>query len=545
MYASSFWLSVKSFFKLLKSPVAFSKLMLSVVIAPFDFHRPSWELENSIKNSQTAKPTTGQMLNPIRWFKWVIQFLWEWLLSRPYRNLIPAIPAVVLAGVFGGIAYQIKYPQRGARKSQYRNLYDQALSENRLDEAVIVLASLIEMDPDSETLRFQKALLEEKRGDHARAVELMQRLVVSTQSSRAALWLVTNEIDLKNAASWTIETHQQFRSLTGVALEAKDQDSRTKAEKLMGSYLLAINAKKDAVKYLGSLATRDQSFALPTAVVYNDLGDKVQARFFADMAANHFRQMLVANPANKDARLNLAKALSLQALEQQASDVLLEGAEKLQDVSLRTQAGEVLIYRIRRLGEEGNPARDLVIRLADAKRALELAPDSQLVMDVVIDILFECRSNKNNEIAVVRSALAQGLDPKAVHFVRGTLALFENQFDTAKKELQLAIADGAQMPGVLNNLAMAILSSDSADLQGAFQMSELANQLLPNHPYLRDTRGQILVKMKRYEEAIPDLEFALRAQEIARAAHASLALVYRELGNEQLATLHESLSKSK
>ncbi len=248
-------------------------------------------------------------------------------------------------------------------------------------------------------------------------------------------------------------------------------------------------------------------------------------------------------PQNSEVRMNLARALTLLNQEEQASKLLLDGFVLTKEENLKTLAGETLIYRIRRLGGDGKCSKGIACELADSKRALELAPNSQLVMDEVINLLFECRANKNNEIATVRSALAQGLDPKAVHFVRGTLALFENRAEEARKELELASSGGAQLPGVLNNLAMAILQSENADLESALQMAELANQMLPNHPFLRDTRGQILVKLKRYSDAVPDLEFALREEELAKAAHRALAVAYKELGNNELAQRHEGLSK--
>ncbi|MFO0941581.1 MAG: tetratricopeptide repeat protein [Pirellulales bacterium] len=538
MYSSSIGNVVGRWFRSLLKKGERRAALGKLVHLLFGFHKQSWETETGLSNS-SKMPSLAKMLNPFQWIYWLGLFIWEWLRSRPYSCVLPALPSVALGLVLVTIAYQARFQTGVSRQSQYRRMYDQAIDDERLNDAGIILSALIELNPGNEGLRYQKAILEEKKGDRKKAVELMERLVTSAKSPRAALWLISNEIDLKNAGSWDIPTHQKFRYLTGVALEASDSDSRIKSEKLLGSYLLAINAKKEAVKYLGSLAGRDPTFALPTAIVCNELGDRIQARQFAEIAASHFSALLAENPKSSEIRTNLAKALTLLEQEDQASQVLIEGFNLTKDETLKTLAGEAYVYRIRRKNNDNSSLQD---RLEDSKRALILAPNSQVVMDEVIGLLFECRTNKNDAIASVRATLAQGLDPKAVHFVRGTLALFENRAEEAKKELEQASSDGNQMPGVLNNLAMAILKSQNPDLESALQMAELANQLLPNHAFLRDTRGQLLVKLKRYSDAIPDLEYALKEQELAKTAHAALAEAYRQLGNEELASRHETLS---
>jgi predicted Zn-dependent protease len=66
----------------------------------------------------------------------------------------------------------------------------------------------------------------------------------------------------------------------------------------------------------------------------------------------------------------------------------------------------------------------------------------------------------------------------------------------------------------------------------------------PEHPYFRDTRGQILLKMGRYKEATQDLEFALPKLDprAKQHTHRSLAEAYRKLGFADLAAEHEKLA---
>ena len=57
-----------------------------------------------------------------------------------------------------------------------------------------------------------------------------------------------------------------------------------------------------------------------------------------------------------------------------------------------------------------------------------------------------------------------------------------------------------------------------------------------------DTRGRIYVKMERWEDALVDLETALRQMPANPDLHRALATTYRGLGDETLAEEHERLA---
>jgi tetratricopeptide (TPR) repeat protein len=114
------------------------------------------------------------------------------------------------------------------------------------------------------------------------------------------------------------------------------------------------------------------------------------------------------------------------------------------------------------------------------------------------------------------------------------MALMDNNIAEAKTHLELAAKSGVQLPGVLNNLAVAIAGDKDGDLQHALTLSNAAIEKLP-HPYLFETRGQILCKMERYQECILDLEKGLQAPELASAIYPSLITAYQKLGNQSLA----------
>ena len=55
---------------------------------------------------------------------------------------------------------------------------------------------------------------------------------------------------------------------------------------------------------------------------------------------------------------------------------------------------------------------------------------------------------------------------------------------------------------------------------------------------MRDTRGHILILLKRYEEGITELEYALKFKKDNVQLHGALALAYKESGQPEIAKLH-------
>ncbi|MFN3190753.1 MAG: hypothetical protein ACE361_09545 [Aureliella sp.] len=73
------------------------------------------------------------------------------------------------------------------------------------------------------------------------------------------------------------------------------------------------------------------------------------------------------------------------------------------------------------------------------------------------------------------------------------------------------------------------------------RLSNAAVRELPNHPYLRETRGAILLRLERYVDAIADLEQALRAKELRPQVRESLAQAYEALGDTEIAKRQREL----
>ncbi len=123
--------------------------------------------------------------------------------------------------------------------------------------------------------------------------------------------------------------------------------------------------------------------------------------------------------------------------------------------------------------------------------------------------------------------------------VLGTVAGVEGEWAQAEAWMRQAIVKDDRDAIAWNNLACILLQKgDPKVLDEALVAANRAVTLAAADYRFRETRGQILLRLKRPQEAVSDLEFALNGMPEAAAVHRSLALAYEELGNKELAAQH-------
>ena len=100
------------------------------------------------------------------------------------------------------------------------------------------------------------------------------------------------------------------------------------------------------------------------------------------------------------------------------------------------------------------------------------------------------------------------------------------------------------MPGLLNNVADAIVESPEPDLDRALALVQEAFRFLPGQPHLFDTRGKIYLKRGEPKLAIADFERALTEPELRPGVHMRLAEAWELLGDGQKAAIHRTTAEA-
>ena len=508
-----------------------------------EFSQPTESATYILSGDVNEKPTRLQLMNPFLWIKWSASFAFNWLLSRPYSNVPAAIPAITLGvGLATVILFSTTDHSQG-RASRYRFTFDEFVKVRDYKVASLVLRSLIDRSPQNLELQYQQALIEELSGNTDLAIKQMDELATSQNHGLAAMWMISKESDLQKLKTWSESKHTRFRQLIGIGLKNLDGENLLSAKVLMFSYLAEIGAYSDAGRYIGEVVPKRPELALVAATLCRSQHDSAGVERYVTIAERHFESELSRQPMDINARINLARAMMIRTRFEDAAKVLNDGLRLTKDSRLAGVTAEALLVWSNYLGTEDEGSRYLVKRLQILHAAIGVAPSDPSVGSSIAQLIIDCRDNRSPEVIKLKEAILAGTDPVSTHFIRGTLALLDNKFGEAKLQLELALQHEPNAPTILNNLAVAISQMENSDLEKALSLVDIALTKLPKNAYFLETRGQILVKLRRWQEAIPNLEVALEAKELRPAIYPSLAFAYEKIGAIDLKQFYQNLAK--
>ena len=188
-------------------------------------------------------------------------------------------------------------------------------------------------------------------------------------------------------------------------------------------------------------------------------------------------------------------------------------------------------------GELGEDQQKSIIRMLEV--ALEDAPNNPRALAVLADQVLKLLGDDEDNVVRMRLKSIEITAPGISHLVQVSAALMENDIETATMHRRIAAEIMPRSGAILNNLAVAISGRGDPSLEEALKISRMAIERTPNAtPNFYETRGQILTRMGRYAEAIPDLERAFVIESLRASCHQSLATCYEELGDVNRGSRH-------
>jgi tetratricopeptide (TPR) repeat protein len=315
-------------------------------------------------------------------------------------------------------------------------------------------------------------------------------------------------------------------------------------KQLYADYLIAAEKFSQAVPVLEDLFRIQPMRGLQAAALLRNLGNDAAADRMAKRTLESVAKLSEEDPTNS--RLALAVAQNQLFIKRYSEavrtlDRAIRRAKTDQERDQLNQAiGDAMVAWVSSLEESPNKSVSDRLRILKMLQvALEHAPNNPRVLTVVADQVLATMNEDDNQVRAVRAALIQGSSAGIAHFIRGTAALMKDDLDSATTSLQLAAEHMPHSGAILNNLAVALSVRDDSDLEQALKISESAIKQTKNPtPHFFETRGQILYRLGRYIDAIPDLERALAVEQLAVGAHEVLADCYAEIGEQELSRLH-------
>ena len=464
-----------------------------------------------------------------------------WWESRNHLRLLAAPPLLAAVAALLGYAIFLAGWQPAHAVAKIRSQVGAAYQAGDYALAAVGYRALLQLQGEGEPeYRFRLALSQLALGRREEGLALMQRLAPGAKPGYApahlhvARWLLSGT----NSAPWNLPlAEQQLKHV--VALDP----THAQAHELLGKINLQLGHYGEAKKHLlEAVQTRNEAL-LPLARALQALGETTGMRQWADRAQRYYSGELEKQSAN-DVELRLALVETLLLLRDPAGAlVVLDGAWKLKpDPAYAAATGDVAAQWAAMLAEQ--KPNQLAQRLSVVQRGLERAPDNLKL----IEQLAALSAGTGPEAATARTALdpilRDGGRAPWVHFFLGLQARQRGDNDLARKHYELAYELDPHLAYLANNLAVVLTSDKNPDLPRALSLIDDLVARFPDNLHTRETRGQVLVKMGRHQEAVKDLEQALPAIQGASRlnTYGALILAYRGLGMSDVAESYERLA---
>jgi tetratricopeptide (TPR) repeat protein len=347
--------------------------------------------------------------------------------------------------------------------------------------------------------------------------------------------------------------HSKKNSSMGSSGSSKDGQRTSALNFMLGTYLLYRSQLLEArpvLKHVVSLQKGNFPEALYSlAVVEAQLGEEEASRTAAGLAADGFLKRDTLKEFQVEAFMQLIRSLLIARRETEAIQLIQQKFKEVPayEQQFRQLTGEVLAAWSTRLRTSaGRTSEDIQQALAAVSQAVIAAPTSPAVTKELVALAGVSEISDETLDEHLTKALDAGVSPGVIHFIQGTRCLSRNPPDIEAGLQHLRIADthNPGMPGLLNNMADAIVESETPNLPQALNLVEQALKMLPNQPHVHDTRGKIYLRMGEPLKAISDLEIALQAAELRPTAHAKLAEAYLLLGDQRQHAYHKAMVDS-
>ncbi len=488
-----------------------------------------------------------QYLNPLQWARWFFELIYAWTLSIPWRDVPKAIPAIILLVVLFVTAVIASTDTSDWHVQLMNRQFAVAWEQDDFETAELVVMRQLRMRPNDSELIVRLAISRDEQGKHDNAVKLMRDLVAFKQDQAAARWLLT---ELYIVEKWDTNDEQQ-RSEFGQLLKLinKESPEDMTITQLYIGYLLASEKLAQAVPLLDKLSRQQPMRGLQAATISRQLGNDDVADQFALRSLAAVSKMHAEEPRNAVLAIAVAKIQIFMKRHKAAIGTLDQAVRRARTdenrALLKQAIGDAIVAWVAFIEE--SPDQTVGDRLQVLKMlqtAVQYAPNNPRVLMLVADQVLSSAGEDDSDIQSVRAALIEGSSPGIAHFIQGTTALMNDDVEQATMHLKMASELMPNSGAILNNLAVALTSRDDTDLEQSLKLSESAIKLSPTpRPHFFETRGQILFRMKRYAEAVPDLERALAVPELATNAHKALAACYAELGDKELSQQHLDAAK--
>ncbi len=478
---------------------------------------------------------------------WLLQPLWRplatigvfgycWLETRAYRRGLMALPAIFLATLVLGVGVWHSVFGKSRITANYKTAVREMLDSRDYEGAKLYERKLAQLGFNTQLTEYRTALAfaEENKLE---AYQQMQLLAPADRPGYPAahFWIIQQLMSAQLDVS-----KDEVRTLVKVHLDHLETLEITGPYKqlLLALWLLQGNQLDEAATVLEPLVSVLPNAAFERMRIDLVLKRTEQARQDARALVTHMsartRRGAELGPTEYQWWLTAEEVLGnwhqMRTILVQWREVDPENeyAQKALAVVCRRQAAQLL--------RDPLPKEQQIVELWLEAAELDQSSDSLLQL---AKLLYRDREQTPSDQRILDALRQSPRAPAGLLVIVGTEAAKNQKFEDARQFLETATARDETDPVAWNNYAWVLGEGANPLLDEALIAVNRALELAPKEHRFRETRGQILLRLQRWQEAVEDLEFAINGLPKLDSIHRSLATAYTALGQDELAHLHE------
>lgn len=490
----------------------------------------------------------GPLLKLARWtrplwypFAAVGGFLAAWAGTRQLKQLLWALPTLlVLLPILLAMTWTKVWGTEGVA-TRYKAAVAAAMDKQEYELVRLYERKLAQLGVNTQLTDFNTAVALERGDKFGEALERMKLLAPENAPGypQAHFWIIQQLLSHKLEVS-----EEENHRLLGIHLKhLRTLGVRGPEIQPLEAFWLAQEGKlQEAINLIKPLVVHSPEAAIMSMEFNLQLQNFAEAAEAARAIRVHFSDKArkgIATSARQLQSWAIAEGLLGDTVAQQA--VVRQWLDT--DPENKT-AKEILADLCQRQFKQSirvpNPD---IERLANMfVEAAQLTQNPQRLQNDVVN-LYRLRPVVPAANSILKEIVGSPKTTSPILEAIGTAAAGEGEVNEAKTYLKLAIDKDPQNSIAWNNYAWVLLQGSGSNLSEALEAVNKALAIKPDDFRFRETRGQILVRQKKWREAIPDLEYAVNGMPDSTEIHQSLASAYEATGQNQLAQVHRQQSQ--
>jgi tetratricopeptide (TPR) repeat protein len=305
-----------------------------------------------------------------------------------------------------------------------------------------------------------------------------------------------------------------------------------------------VGNRQGALKHMKLASEIHPEYLLMVAGIYRADGNAPAHKAALEEAAIVFKDRLLADEKSSEVRTIYSKILFELEQFEEAERVLLEGQKLTSQGNFGTECADLYLSQFLRTKKESdfrdhsNLNEKFELLGKSLSQDINHLPTYEELLQAYRDS--GTTEERNFVEKILQDNVADNESVALAHLSLSSILWIQGKLEESKTHMETAFRLDSEFSFVVNNLAWVLAHGDPPDLDRAFELAEQVVELNPRDGRFRDTLATILMKQKRYSQALTEFQKAISTADDKKSIHRKMAQIYRSLNKPELASQHQS-----